>query len=500
MCNQRSCLVLYNLCAYIDSSCYVVGIVYYIKSHKMPRGKQGPIAKMLTHGIGIAQEYRADRKARTESEANQADLTEPSDHLQTSKTETGPESEDDEEWAQELDEVQAGEIKPSTTTESEKQTVEELADSFTMLYPPPPYSTLDSRQPLTQPVILPQRRPGERTRGWVRGYAPVLSERGIMQDEWLKFLVGFEKAIGLNNWFHVLNFAVWAADKISVALQGVDPIAQAVAVAIHISLEMSRRGYVHIKQNTYLDKLNDSYFKPRGLYAMVVKYQPKNQSSNPFSSSLGSGQAGQEPIELVDVNRNINEMVEKREADAGKFWKGLLKATAGKTTHEEEMPEFAPLIFPYLDTLSEAEKQSAIKQKGEFLKDYFDRRAQASFAMDHPESKLADVAPRKEWVSEYADPANPKSQGNLISTISGGYLKGPGARLTERRKQRRGRLGIGGDQLPIETRRDKKEKRKNNRPLKRLMRQDALYLMVAEMPTQQEMDAVRQAIEGFADD
>lgn len=454
---------------------------------------------MVTSGLGIAQEYRADRKARAESQTNAQDEAHPSNQAQLPHSDTEGESEDDEAWAQELDAAQDERAAPSQTKEGSNETVEEVADIFIRSQPPPPYSESESRPSLAQPVILPQRRPGMRTRGWVRGYAPILEGVGITQSAWLDFLEGFEKAIGMNRWFHVINLAIWIADKIRLALQGVSLIARVVSTAIYITVEMTRRGYIHSKQNKYLDKLNEEYFKPRGLYALVVKYKPKKQSSNPFSTSSNPNDADQQPIELVDINQNIAEAIEKRESDEGKFWKGLMKGAASKTTHEEEIPEFAPLVFPYLDAMSEAEKKSSIQQKGAFLADYFDRRAQANFALDHPESKLADVAPRKEWASEYADPANPKSKGGLLSTVSGGYID-PTSRLTARRKQRRGRLGIGGDQLPGEKRKDRKEQRKSKRPIKRLLRQDALYLMVAEMPTQQEMDAVRQAIENFADE
>ena len=146
------------------------------------------------------------------------------------------------------------------------------------------------------------------------------------------------------------------------------------------------------------------------------------------------------------INQNIAETVGRREADEGKFWKGLMKAAASKGIQEEEIPEFYPLVSPYLDTLSESEKQSAIKQKGAFLAGYYDRRAQANSALDHPESKLADFAPRNEFVSEYADPANPKSKAGLLITVSRGHVQGPGTRLMNRRQQRRGRFRVGGDQ------------------------------------------------------
>lgn len=44
------------------------------------------------------------------------------------------------------------------------------------------------------PVIIPQRRPGAKRRGFVRAYAPVLQDCGIGQDVFLKFISDFHKA------------------------------------------------------------------------------------------------------------------------------------------------------------------------------------------------------------------------------------------------------------------------------------------------------------------
>lgn len=55
---------------------------------------------------------------------------------------------------------------------------------------PPPRPT--RRIPL--PVIVPQRRPKQKSRGFVRAYAPVLADCGINQDVFLQFLEDFDQA------------------------------------------------------------------------------------------------------------------------------------------------------------------------------------------------------------------------------------------------------------------------------------------------------------------
>lgn len=64
------------------------------------------------------------------------------------------------------------------------------------------------RPPLT--VVLPQRRPGARARGFIRAYAPVLENCGIDQKMWLEFLDTFQKSSAANPWFNAINMAQFA--------------------------------------------------------------------------------------------------------------------------------------------------------------------------------------------------------------------------------------------------------------------------------------------------
>lgn len=53
--------------------------------------------------------------------------------------------------------------------------------------------------PLECAVVIPQRRPQAKTRGFVRAYAPVLGSCGIDQQTFLTFLEGFDKAIRVSS-------------------------------------------------------------------------------------------------------------------------------------------------------------------------------------------------------------------------------------------------------------------------------------------------------------
>lgn len=99
----------------------------------------------------------------------------------------------DDEAAWELDEM-AGHVA-TTTSYAEPKAVESdtpetvskmeddaIRDLARMTGPPP-----QTAQRLSCPVIIPQRRPGNKSRGFVRAYAPVMEGCGVGQDVFLKF-------------------------------------------------------------------------------------------------------------------------------------------------------------------------------------------------------------------------------------------------------------------------------------------------------------------------
>ena len=114
----------------------------------------------------------------------------------------------EEQW--DLDEAQE-ELNPPRYDSAQVQShdVSQIVSSFVTAHPPPPY-TLEAgggRARLTHPVILPQRRPKARSRGFIRAYAPVLEPCGIDQAMFLGFLDTFEKASQASPWLNTINLA-----------------------------------------------------------------------------------------------------------------------------------------------------------------------------------------------------------------------------------------------------------------------------------------------------
>ena len=194
---------------------------------------------------------------------------------------------------------------------------------------------------------------------------------------------------------------------------------------------MSRRGYVNTQTNKYLDAINENYFKPHGLYAMIMTY--KEGATDPVTTINASTSI----IHAVGARTGTDPDHEKHHG-----FKDNLKSSSGKTP-ELLIPESAELIYPALDALPDDGKSHKMKSGMNFLSDYFDRRAQATWEADHPESRLNSVQDQenKGFAGKYADPTSDVNKGGILNLATGGAM-------AKRRDQdgggRGGLLGRGG--------------------------------------------------------
>ncbi|TGO59478.1 hypothetical protein BCON_0044g00380 [Botryotinia convoluta] len=390
------------------------------------------------------------------NEKEKLELEEEYEHDDSSDTE----SEDGDEQAWALDEA-VHKSGPDTPSEESTQDANELIDVFVRNHPPPAYSAEKPKLPC--PVILPQRRPRDKKRGFVRAYAPVLEDCGIDQAAFLDFLKTFYHASKSSPWLQVIN----AAAGIVGFVPG--PITMGVSIATQFAVGVAMELQSRSRTNTFLDRVNNEYFMPRGLYCLILTYKP--ESSETHAS--------------VDITKAITSSLDDTATGFKKTLKNI-KLSSGTTYGELEMPEAAPLIFPALDRIADTEgsensqKSNKFKDSGKFATDYFDRRAQAKYAMQNPTSSLA--TPKPQFLSRYSDPNHPASSGSLISLITGGHVN-PQARKTERkaakeeRKQNKRirKASREGEVITPET--GLRRKRKPGL-VKRILQKDVLYLMV----------------------
>ena len=329
----------------------------------------GRLVKLLGSGIGLVKEATASHKPCDTSPAANAS-TVPAEASESyapregngfvepaksyaSHDETDVES-DQEDWI--LDDVQhqAAEPDPPSDEVKHEKGVEELVQSFMAKHPPPSYTAATGRLPC--PVILPQRRPENRARGFVLAYAPVLRDCGIDQATFLDFLDAFDKSTKTSPVFTVINVGALAAGFVpSVA-------ARVTSATVKIAVKTIETMQTRRQSNNFLNKMNHTLFKPHGLYCLLMQFKPDQKSS----------------AESVDVTKTI----EETEGPSQSGMKGQLynmRASSGKTWGDLQLPEAAPLIFPALESMPDEQKQNAFKKSERFVTEYYDKRAQATY-------------------------------------------------------------------------------------------------------------------------
>ena len=466
----------------------------------------GPLVRLLGSGIGLTREAmaaRKERKSQKSAELPPQPSEDPPELVHVThdecdelvenghavpvgyKEDDDPSTEhvagdivdDEEDW--QLDDA----IEDDNSDDAEKPDVRKITQTFLVAHSLPADSKLEA---LPCPVIIPQRRPRTKSRGFVRAYAPILSTAGIDQGTWMDFLETFHKASQASPIFIGI---VVAGNLIGFVPSVSAMIASTVLVTVgQTAVVLHSRS----RTNTFLDNVNEYFFRPRGLYVLLIEYK---ESRHRWSS------------EALDIShtvaKNSAPADAPKEGNRGAKLKHKLAFSAGKSHGEMEMPEAAPLIYPSLDkaalekasshtsttssstTLSpttsatkKEEKSSKIpgmnkfKENSAFVDSYLDRRAQAVFTKENPNSQLnlpEDQKPK--FASRYSDPNHPASSGSLVSLLTGGHVDPRGRRRARDQKMKE-KLGFMGPLGYV----------RHYQPIRRTLRQGVLYLMVVNWP------------------
>lgn len=415
---------------------------------------------------------------------------------------------DQAEWA--LDEA-AEELEQPPPSYSEASatspaTAEEIANTFLARHKLTPTSAASQKfQPLPCPVILPQRRPKDKTRGFVRAYAPLLGScSGIDQQTFLDFINDLDRASKASPVFDVINLACFAVGLVP------NPIAMAVSISVQIASRTAQEVQSRSRRNAYLDQINESLFKPRGLYCLIMTFKP----DNPHDPVLGmdvtmSGNISSTDQALVKATSiSDSELRQKLKA---------LRLTSGVSKGEISLPESAPLIYPALDAAAQAaldreaaggegdgvpaeekkKKKNALSASGGFLANYLDRRAQASFQGMHPDSKMTMPLPPpdKKFASRFSDPNHPANSGTILGLLTGGHFD-PKAKRAGRKAQRRARRrGYKLSETDVRNAEMGRLPRRRKGLIGRVLHKDVLYLTVVNLPSEAEMKEIMQQLD-----
>jgi hypothetical protein len=227
---------------------------------------------------------------------------------------------------------------------------------------------------LPLPVIIPQRRPRNKARGFVRAYAPVLEDVGIDQDTFLRFQKAFHSSSQPSK--------TWDVIMISAAIAGFAPgaIALAVTTVVQVAAGTAKEIQSRKRTNNFLDEMNLKLFMPRGLIAMIMTFKPdvvNTGRSGPISGIIGAVGSLVTHKEL-DMNQSIAKYYVNDGVTGVKKTMQGLRLSSGKTKGELAMPEAAPLVYPSLEEVAQAiaaghegeevkKKESALHRSGKCM-------------------------------------------------------------------------------------------------------------------------------------
>lgn len=129
------------------------------------------------------------------------------------------------------------EAEQTTPTSSDQETSAQI-DSMTTL--------IGEISRLPKAVVIPQRRPSDRARGFVRAYAPDLLRCGIDQATFLRFIDGLNRSVACNAAVEAVGLAGEAVGAVPGSeFVGAPIIGTALQVAAGAYKEVNaRRGYV----------------------------------------------------------------------------------------------------------------------------------------------------------------------------------------------------------------------------------------------------------------
>lgn len=428
------------------------------------KGLVSGIVRGVAAGIGLASEsyhnHQEKKKAQaaaaatTEGESSRAIYNDGSQQQDSAQgfpdgKRHGPEEHDRNDSSDSDEPGGPVHVDPDTSRDME-EAAWQLDDAQMELAPPPDYATvmaqdidvnamaegfvrnhtfLSNQQiqhhRLPMPVILPQRRPGARARGFIHAYAPLLQDVGIDQTTFIDFIKELNMATAPSPWINAINVAAIAVQHVP------EPITIAVSITAQITTQVSLQAHSRSKTNAFLNKMNAEFFRPLGLIAIVMTWQPSRPG---------------EVVTQVTLDKSLEQATQQASATGGGI-SNRIQASHGTTNFE--WPESAPLVFPTLDKLASTpegrqtvedagQKQpNGVKRSMMFAMEYMDKRAQAQWASDHPESRLAELSVKPEFHSRYADPNHPASSGSLLALLTGGAVGGGVSEWKQAKRDRR---------------------------------------------------------------
>ena len=221
---------------------------------------RGPLSIAVSGVIGLATEAFSEHKKSQSSAVAPIPADQTKGGQSTEVANDNPFNEDKDDWILDETQTQLDLATASCARNDPAQDIDSLVKDVAWHHPRPLYSVVSAG--LSCPVIIPQRRPHTKSRGFVRAYAPALDHCQIDQKIFMDFLEGFEDAIKVRHHlpgtssvcfltviqkeglFIVANIAVGVGVITGTAFLGTNPFLEIAAFAVHTTIEVGRRIYI----------------------------------------------------------------------------------------------------------------------------------------------------------------------------------------------------------------------------------------------------------------
>ncbi|KAK2765854.1 FAD binding domain protein [Colletotrichum kahawae] len=295
----------------------------------------------------------------------------------------------------------------------------DLATAFLSRHPIKSDGGTKIKSGITMPVVLPQRRPKTRVRGFVRAYAPVLAAAGIDQEAFLDFIDTLNKSLIPNPYLYAINLAGFA-DIIAP-----DPALTAFGILLGIAVEGVMEGQSRFKSNNFLDRMNADFFGPRDLMCFVATWRP-DDTPGEVPVDFESKTTSEGPSVELSTGDKVSPEPSAPENETLHRIKKLLGERLRSHDRILDWSNPAPLMFPAVNELVLAQgingqkKKNGLDRAEIWLDDYMDRRAQVEWVNENPELSAAKALPKAEFKSRYADPSHPAASGDVVALVTGG--------------------------------------------------------------------------------
>ncbi len=378
------------------------------------------VVRMVASMVGLVSEavqYRRQRNVR-------ADGSPPSESSSDSPRENIEETL----WAQDDLHEQAPNNEPDLAQASPGETEpKDLATAFLQRHPFKSRPETTAVQ-IDRPVVLPQRRPKTRARGFVRAYAPVLSVAGIDEAGFFDFIDTLNRSLEPNPYLYAINLAGLAGLAIP------DPSALCIGAVVGVATAAAMEAQSRYRSGRFLDRVNSEFFMPRGVVCAVVTWSPDAvDNSLVLAHDFEGGHRPAEPAAgglvtgVMTGKLSTNEALKRLQHDANERMKPY--------TGGFQCCEPAPLVFSAADEKQDAatmgvasdgtetakkKKKNAVDRGEIWLDGFMDKRAQAKWIQESPESTVATSMPKPVFRSRYADPGHPASSGDVVAFVTGG--------------------------------------------------------------------------------